>query len=151
MVVGKVSEDRKQAIVEHILGMKETLVGSFDEGFGPAGRLGLEGSPADSLISEQGRKLAYRYFEYQVGALTLLSLSAKRVSTRSYALKGEAKTESYLFASGIVEVLPKTCSREVQVLLQSEVSDVKVWSWNASSFRAKKGILVFSIGLLRPS
>ena len=26
MVVGKVSEDRKQAIVEHILGMKETLV-----------------------------------------------------------------------------------------------------------------------------
>jgi len=26
MVVGKVSEDRKQTIVEHILGMKETLV-----------------------------------------------------------------------------------------------------------------------------
>ena len=37
-------------------------VGSFDEGFGPAGRLGLEGSPADSLISELGRKLAYRDF-----------------------------------------------------------------------------------------
>jgi len=26
MVVGKVSEDRKHAIVEHILGMKETLI-----------------------------------------------------------------------------------------------------------------------------
>ena len=75
------------------------------------GRLGLEGSPADELISELGRKLAYRDFEYQVGALTLFSLSKSLNSVFCSKGRGKKRVLSLLLRDSRKRVLPKTCSR----------------------------------------